>query len=246
MALPIINVPEYTITLPISNQKIKVRPFLVKEEKMLLTVMTSEDASEVVDILLQVLSNCTLDKVYIESLQLTDIEFLVLKLRGFSKGEKFDISIKCKNMVENKETKEQEMCGNVTNYNLDINDITVNTKGIKNDTIKLSDTIGIKLRAPRAHLMKELMGVESEIDASITGLIDCIESIWDGEEVMYTKDYKSEELEAFVDQLTSQQLKQIKEYIDSLPQIGIEVKHKCSKCENKETLFIRGIHDFLA
>jgi len=244
MALPIINAPEYTITLPISDKEIKVRPFLVKEEKMLLTAMTSEETSEVVDILLQVLRNCTLGQIDIESLPLTDIEFLLLKLRGFSKGEQFEINIICKNIVEN-ENGVKEKCGNKTTHSLDINDITVETKGIVNPVIELTDTIGIKLRAPRANLIKELMGIESDVDSSVTGLIECIESIWDGDEVMYTKDYKPEELEAFVDQLAGKQLEKIKTYIDSLPQVGIEVKHKCSKCGHEETLFIRGLYDFL-
>lgn len=239
MALPTITAPEYTIHLPISDQDIKVRPFIVKEEKMLLTVMETEERSETADILLQVLNNCTFDKLDIEKLPITDIEYLLLKLRSFSKGEEFEIVVECNNTVDEKR------CGHVNTYIKSINDIIIDKSTVVNETIKLTETIGIKLRPPRTVLIKELMGIKSEVDATMTGLLDCIESIWEGEEVMLAKDQSNEDLEAFIDQLTSEQMGEIKKYIDSLPQIEVIVKHKCEKCGNEETLNIGGLYDFL-
>lgn len=245
MALPIIHAPEYTITLPISNKTIKVRPFIVKEEKMLLTAAESNEISETVDILFQILNNCTFDKIDINTMAITDIEYLLLKMRGFSKGEEFEIYIKCKNTVKNKKTDIIKECGHVNNYVLNINDIEISNKNNLDGSIELTDTIGIKMRPPSTNLIKELLGDNSEVDTTITGIIECIESIWNGDEVMYTKDFSNKEIEEFIDQFTRNQLQKIKDYIDNLPKISIKVDHKCDECGHKETLYVSGLNDFL-
>lgn len=239
MSLPIIEAPIYSLTLPMSKKKIKIRPFLVREEKMLLTAMSEDNPEELADTIIQILNNCTFEKLDVGSISLIDIEYMLIKLRAYSKGETFDINVKCKNEVNGK------VCGHISEYEKNVKDIKVDTSGIKNEVIKLSKTVGIKLQPPKANLISVLAKKQKIENITDNTIIDCIESIWDGDNVMLAKDHKIKDLENFVGQLTTIHLEKIKGYINSLPSIEVKLDHKCEKCGNTETLTIKGIYDFL-
>jgi len=239
MALPVIEAPIYSMELPMSKQKIKIRPFLVKEEKMLLTAMAGKEPQEISDIIIQIIQNCTFEKVDVKSLPLLDLEYVLIRLRAYSKGEDFELNVKCKAVVDGK------ICNHLSTYTENINDIVVDTSKIINSSIKLSDTVGIKLQPPKANLIATLSKANQVSDVTANTLVECIESIWEGDVVNYAKDQSREDMETFVDQLTSPQLEEVKKYIDSLPNIEIVVAHKCEKCGNEETLRVRGLYDFL-
>lgn len=239
MTLPIIEAPVYSLTLPMNKKEIKIRPFLVKEEKILIIALASKEPTNISDAIIQIIDNCTFNKIDAKSLSLIDIEFILINLRSYSKGEEFEVNVKCKNVIDN------EVCGHVSEYVRNISDIEIDIDNIIDPKIQLTENIGMKLQPPKVNLIKSISELKNNIDISEEGIAGCIESIWENDNVQYAKDQSMEDLVEFVSNLTSPQMEQIKKYIQSLPDIVVKIEHVCKKCGNKEVLTIKGIYDFL-
>jgi len=232
MALPKINAPTYSLTLPSSKQKIKYRPFLVKEEKLLLMAMESKEDDEMKEAVEQIIRNCSFDKLDPLTMALVDIEYMFLYLRIKSKGETAEYSFKC------------DACEVVNDKEANLTKVKVINKDQSN-VIKLTSDIGIQMKAPSY----ELAGVISndmKAESIFKVVVQSIESIYEGEEVFQAKDQSDEELMDFIESLSDAQFKEIKNYFENVPSLELDIDFTCTACKKENTLTLKGIKDFLA
>lgn len=241
MALPKIDVPIYEVVIPSTGKKIRFRPFTVKEEKLFLMAAQSNDAETTLKTILQVLNNCILDDVDIEKMPIFDLEYIFLNLRARSIGEVVELSYKCNNEVVD-ENGEGKKCNNIVNLNVNLLEIEPNKKEY-NNKIELTQNLGIVMRYPSLNLL-DITDTKDELDTVIKLIVDCIDYIYDDENIYYAKDSTKEELMEFLDSLQSKELEKIKKFFDDLPRITKEIDFKCNKCGYHENITLEGIQNF--
>ena len=232
MPLPKINTPTYDLTLPSTGKKIKYRPFLVREEKILIMAMESENMTEITNAIVQILSDCILTKdVKVESLATFDIEYLFLNVRAKSVGESVDVNITCPDDGETQ-----------VEMTIDIDSIKVQkTRGHKN-IIKLDDDLSMKLRYPSLEQFVEnnfeTAEGTSEVGQSLSMITSCVEMIYNNEESWEASDYSKQELDEFIEQLNTKQFKEIEKFFTTMPKLShtIVVKNPNTKVESEVVL----------
>jgi hypothetical protein len=237
MALPKIDVPVYDLTLPLSKKHIKYRPFLVKEQRNLLMALEANDTQTIETNIRQVLINCTLGDIDVDSLPVTDVEYYFIQLRARSVGETIENKYKCNNEVGGKE------CGNIMDVSINLLDINVDIPEIK-DTIELTDKIVIKLHYPQFSVIKRFTENESSADIVFNMIAESIDYIYDGEQYYYAKESTPQELLEFVESLNQQQFGKLEEFFNNLPKMNKQVKMKCSKCGFDHTIDVEGLESF--
>jgi hypothetical protein len=241
--LPKIDVPIYELTLPLTNKTIRFRPFLVKEEKILLMAMESEEADSVLLAVKQILTNCCLDDLDIEDLPITDIEFLFLNLRARSVNEVVELPYRCNNKVT-KDGEEKE-CGNIVKLEMNLLEIHPEVHEKKIDKIELSDKMGILIKYPSFKMVEEAQKQDgSEVDKLMNILVACIDGVYTEETIFYSKDVPKKELMEFIENLTRDQFGKIQEFFETMPKIKKDVDFHCSKCGYEERISIEGLQSF--
>jgi hypothetical protein len=241
MALPKLDVPIYEVEVPSNKKKIRFRPFTVKEEKLFLMASQSDDYETITKTIIQVLNNCILDDMQVESIPMFDLEYLFLNLRARSIGEVVHLSYKCNNEVKN-ESDEFKKCGNVVNIDVNLLDIKPTETNIQNK-IELTDKLGVVMKLPNLNLLEKIES-KDEFDVVIELIIECIDYIYDEENIYYAKDSTKEELMEFLDSFQSKDLEKLKSFFDTLPKITKDVEFKCNKCGYHENLKLEGIQNF--
>lgn len=240
MALPKLDIPIYETTLP-SGTKVSFRPFLVKEEKILLMAAQAKDDANTIKAIIQILTNCVIDKINITDLPVFDVEYLFLQLRARSVGEVVDLRYQC-----NKKDESDKVCGFSSEYKVNLLDIKPTTFDASDNIVKLTDTVGVTLRPPRFSLMTKLnTAKENNTSVIVEAIIDdCIESVYDKDTVHYIKDVTKEDLRQFVDSLNTTQERKIQEYFSKLPKITYTLDFHCPKCQHKEQVVLEGLSNF--
>ena len=244
MALPKVSTPTYELTIPSSGEKVSYRPFLVKEEKTLLMAMESKDTTAMTKAMQDIIIACTDGEVDPKDLAPYDLEYFFLQLRGRSVGEIIEVRAPRPVNFEAccKEATEEDIC----ELSINIDDIKVDTSKIKPAEIEISDKIGIKMKFPEIDAIQKHSSVDGEMKAAdiFKLIIECIEYIWDGEEIFKAKDSTKKELNDFLDSLNTQQFNKIKDFFESMPRLSHEVDWVCPKCEKSKTLTLMGIDAF--
>jgi hypothetical protein len=224
MELPKIDVPIYELTLPSDGKEIKVRPFLVKEEKLLLIASESKEPESIIRTTLQVISNCIVDSdVNVNSLPFFDIDYLFIALRAKSLGESIQLNFKCNNVVNS------ELCGNVFPVNIDISNVEVFDLE-KPKVVQLTNTTSLRMKFPTYSLMRMLDEKDNVLEKKTKIMTACIDAIVEKTNVMSAKDFSREQLSSFIDGLTEEQLKKIQVFTDKMPSFAIKANQKCKKC----------------
>ena len=239
--LPKIDVPIFELTLPLTKKKVKYRPFLVKEEKILLMAMESEDETSTLLAIKQIINNCCLSDIDIDSLPITDLEFFFLNLRARSVSETVDLQYKCNNKVKNEEGEESE-CGNLVKLNINLLEIQPKIPKNHNTKIELTADMGIVMRYPTFKMVENSNG--EEVERLINILISCVEYVYDKDNIYYAKDTPKEELTDFIESLTREQFVKVQEFFDTMPKISKKVHFDCPKCGYKEDINVEGIQNF--
>ena len=241
MALPKINNPTYELILPSTDETIKYRPFLVKEEKILLIAQESNDAKQISNAVLQLLNNCILNEKNINDLPTFDIEYIFLQLRARSVGEKIPIQY---SLPDDKCDKSNANCTYTTE--IDVDDIKVEFDENHKDLIELDDEIKIKMRYPKIEASTEIVGLEGKklVDKTFELIGDCIEYIMEGEEMHQTSDYTKKDIGDFLNSVSSGQFRNIQEFFDKMPKVKKEVTGKCEVCAKENTRVLEGMGDF--
>jgi len=240
MALPKIDVPVYELDLPVSKRHIRYRPFLVKEQRNLLMALEADDTETIEQNIRQVLINCTIGDIDVDSLPITDVEYYFLQLRARSVGEVIQNKYKCNNEVDNKE------CGNIMNVDVNLLDIKVEINPDIKDVIQITDKISIKLRYPEFYVVKRFAKTESAADMALDMVAESIEWIYDGEQYYYSKEADPAELIEFVESLNQEQFVKLEEFFNNLPILNKKVEMKCSKCGFDHSIDVEGLESFFA
>ena len=230
MALPKIDVPTFDLTLPSSGNTIKARPFLVKEEKLLLMASESKDVNEVINATTQVINNCIIDDdVNVEKLPFFDIDYLFIALRAKSIGENIEVQFTCNNVVDS------ELCNHIFPAIIDISNCVI-VKDNDVDDIKVSGGKGVKLKYPTYRQMKIITNDEMSADKKIKLIASCIDYIYDKEQIYPAKDHTKEELIEFIESMTENNFKKLESFVDNLPSFAVHAEATCNKCNFEHKL----------
>ena len=233
MALPKLNTQTFELNVPSTDEKIKFRPFLVKEEKVLLQAQQSEKPEEMANALVQVIKNCTFDKLKADNLPSFDIEYIFLKVRSKSVGEKVDLMITCPD-------------DNVTKvkHTVDLSKVEVEVDDDHNNNIKLTDTVSVIMSYPTVKTFQgaNLAGMNAEEIVSLTGR--CIHQIVDGVETHERADIEDKDMDEFLENLTQGQFAEIQKFFTTMPKLKHEVKVTNPKTKKKGTVTLQGMQSF--
>ena len=237
MPLPTIATPSYELELPSSGKKIKYRPFLVKEEKLLVLALESEDTKEISTAIKAVLKSCIQTRgVKVEQLPTFDIEYLFLNIRGKSVGEDIELNLICPD--------DEETTVPVT---INIDDIKIQKDKSHNKQVKLDDNLMMELKYPSLdQFIKNNFdfGENPGIDQSFELIATCIDKIYNEEEVWATSDCTKKEIVDFLEQMNSKQFKEIEKFFTTMPKLSYEVEIVNPKTKVKSTVVIEGLSSF--
>lgn len=251
MALPKLTIPTYTLTIPSSKKKVKYRPFLSKEEKILMLVKQSENSEEILQAMRDIVNVCTFEKLDVKTLALFDLEYIFLQLRCKSVGESIEIDMKCNNQIdfplpvaEDGDTPEigKRACGNLIPFVINIDDIDVHFPEDHTAVIKLEKDIGMTMRYPS---VEDLEMLNSLKDDDVEIIKELITNIYDKDNVYDVADTSDEELQEFVDNISAKQIESIrKDFFYTMPSLTYKVKYKCTSCGYEGEYKFEGINDF--
>ena len=234
MALPKLDTPTYQLELPSNKQVVKYRPFLVKEQKILMMAQDADDKEDTYDMLSNVVSGCTFNNVDIKTMPIFDFEYLFLKIRCKSVGETAELSVLCPD-------------DNVTRVpvTVDLDEIDVQVEDGHNNVIGVNDNIKIIMRYPTVNDIKSVD--EAETLNNIMKLLKvCIHEIHDGDTIHSMIDVTSKELDEFVDSLPTETFEKMAKFFDTMPKLTHVVEVKNPKTEVTSEVVIQGMDSFFS
>ena len=239
MPLPKISTPTYELVLPSTGETIEYRPFLVREEKLLVLAMETEDTKQITKAIKEVLKSCIKTTgIKVETLPTFDIEYLFLNIRGKSVGEEIDVNVTCPDDGE-------------TNVSVKINldDIQVEKNEDHTNKIKVDDSIMMEMRYPSLdQFIKNNFDFneESAMDQSFELIGSCIDKIYTEEEVWATADCTKKEINEFLESMNSSQFKQIERFFETMPKLSHTVKVQNPVTEIESEVVLEGLASFFA
>tara|TARA_R110000868_G_scaffold298903_2_gene559074 strand:- start:11327 stop:12046 length:720 start_codon:yes stop_codon:yes gene_type:complete len=239
MPLPRIATPQYELELPSTAQSIEYRPFLVREEKLLVIAMESEDTKQITNAIKTVIKSCIQTKnIKVESLPTFDIEFLFLNIRGKSVGEEIEVNIIC---PDDEET--------TIPIKINLDDIRVQKNENHTNKIKLDDSIMMQMKYPSLdQFIKNNFDLTSNntMDQSFELIASCIDKIYTEDEVWASADVTKKELVEFLDQMNSSQFKEIEKFFETMPKLSHTIKVTNPKTEVESEVVLEGLSSFFA
>ena len=237
MPLPTIATPTYELEIPSIKKVIKYRPFLVKEEKILILAMESEDTKQIANAVKEVISNCIKTKgIKVEELSTFGIEYLFLNIRGKSVGESVDVLITCPDDGTTQVPK-----------SIDLDDIKVKIDPNHTRDIKLDDSLSLRMRYPSLNeFIKANFGSETAItvDDTFDLICSCIEQVYNEDESWAASDCTKKELQDFVETLTSNQFKDIEKFFDTMPKLSYTINIKNPNTGIESEVLLEGLSAF--
>jgi len=245
MALPKVKTPTYELKIPSTGQKVKYRPFLVKEEKILLMALEDGSTTAMLKAMKDIITACTEGELKLKGLAPFDMEYFFLQLRGKSVGDAIDLSLnKPARLICGEKNKD---CNETCLVKINTDDVKVDSSNAKDSRVQLTDDIGVKLHYPQFETIQKMQGITEDnatTDDLFKVITECIEYIWEGDEIHKTKDYVKDELIEFVESLSSGQFTKIKDFIEGMPTLKHTVTWKCSKCDKTAPIVLEGIDAF--
>jgi hypothetical protein len=238
--LPKVDVPIYELKLISQKEPVRFRPFLVKEQKLLMMTQESNEKNAILNTVKQIITNCILSEIDVEDIPLFDIEYLFLNLRARSIGEVSTLNYKCANEIEEGEDKHK--CSNIIKFDLDILKIQPKVDENHSNRITINDQLGMVMKYPKLNMFGEFDYTDETKILDL--IISCIDSIYDQETIYYTKDSTRKEIEDFVDSLPTTVVDKIKVFFDTMPKVSHDLEFQCNKCGYKETIVLEGLDSF--
>lgn len=234
MKLPVQETPSYNTTLPLSQQKIKFRPFLVKEQKNLMMAREGKNSEEIFNAICEIVKTVTFEKVDAMKLPMADLEYLFLQIRCKSIGETTKLNIPCK----------QDGCDGFATVELDLENVSLNLENISDTKIQISDELMIELDWPTAKSAIKLESFEKETDAIKPMLRMCMVRIFDSQEIYELKEFPDSEIDNFIESLTLDQFEKIMQFFNGIPTLEEKVNYQCPKCKTKDSMVLKGLNNF--
>ena len=235
MALPQVVLPTYELEILSNGKKIKYRPFVVKEEKLLLLALETEDEKEIENAVKTLLKGCIQSRVKIEDLAIFDLEYIFLQIRAVSVGEVVEMNVTCK---DDNETQ--------VRYNLNLTEVKVNKPEGHSSKIMLSDDLGIMMKYPawKEFVTGSIMGKSATADGIVDIVASCIDQIFDAEDVYDSSTTSKKEFIQFVEGLTNSQFEKIQEFFESTPRLEHSFTVKNPKTGEPSEFTISGLASF--
>jgi len=235
MALPKLNVPTYELVVPSTDEKVKYRPFLVKEEKILLIAMESGKSEDMLQSVKDIVDECTFNKLKLGTMPMFDVEYIFLQIRAKSVGEVSKLKVLC-----------QDDMKTYANVSVDLNDIEVQVDDDHTNKIVLSDEMGVIMKYPTIDSFTENKIDDINASNMLDVIAVCIAQIYDkkGEEVYDSKDSTRKELIEFVEQLNTKQFADIQKFFDTMPSLRHTITVKNPKTKKESEVTLTGLNDF--
>tara|TARA_B100000579_G_scaffold59594_1_gene43029 strand:- start:2553 stop:3260 length:708 start_codon:yes stop_codon:yes gene_type:complete len=234
MGLPKLDTPTYRLTLPSTREEIQYRPFLVKEQKLLLMAQESEDDQQIIDTVSSLVRTCTFEKIDADSSPMFDIEYIFLNIRAKSVGEKVQLRLIC---PDDEKTS--------VDVEVDINDVSVQMTADHTNEVKITDTVKLFLKYPILKDMKGLSSDASEMEKVFSLLNQCVQEIHYEEQIFNRVDFSEKDIDEFMDQLTADQFKLITDFFDTMPKLRHVIPVKNPKTEVESEVVVEGLASFL-
>ena len=234
MALPKLQTSEYTLILPSTQEEIKFRPFLVKEQKILMIAQESGEESQIASAVGQLVDGCTFGSVDANLSPMFDIEYVFLQLRAKSVGSKITLNVTC---PDDNETQVE--------IEVNVDDIQVQMSLEHNQDIEITDGISIHFRYPR---LKDLQGMASELsdfEKTLILVVECVETITSGEELINRVDMTHDEIVEFVDSMNSTQMENVLKFFETMPKVRHVIDVTNPKTKVKGEVLLEGLESFL-
>ena len=237
MALPVLITPTYELEVPSTEEKIKYRPFLVKEEKILLIALESSNNTEIIQAIGQIVSECTFNKLDLGKMPMFDVEYMILQIRAKSVGETSQLRLLC---PDDKKS--------YADVEIDLNDIGVEVIEGHTNKIELTDEMGIIMQYPTIDSFAGTGITAISSDNMLDVISSCILQIYDkkGEEVHYAKDQTAKELIDFIEQLNTKQFREVQKFFDTMPKLQHEITIKNPETNVESKVMLNGLNDFFA
>ena len=241
MPLPKINTPTFELVLPSNGKKIKYRPFLVREEKILVMAMESDDMKQITSAIIDILNNCILTRgIKVEKLSTFDIEYLFLNVRSKSVGETVEVNVTC---PDDGETQVQ--------MEIDIDSIKVKKDKNHTNIVKLDDNLSMKLKYPSMNEFIEnnfdaTDTSRSEVSQSLDMITSCIDMIYNEEESWSSTDSTKKDLSEFIEQLNTKQFKEVEKFFVTMPKLSYKFKVKNPNTKVESEVVMEGLASFFS
>ena len=234
MALPKLKTPEYRLLLPSTQEEIKYRPFLVKEQKILMIAQESGDENQLVDAMGKLVSNCTFGALNANESPMFDIEYVFLQLRSKSAGAKVKINVTC---PDDEETQVE--------VEIDLEEVSVQHSVEHSQEITITEDIKMNLRYP---MLKDVKGINTSITEFEVGILmvyECIESVIYGEEIIHRVDMTMDEISEFIDSFNTEQIENVMKFFQTMPKLRHIVDVTNPKTKKKGEVLLEGLESFL-
>ena len=237
MALPKLGYPTFELELPSTGKTIKYRPFLVKEEKVLLMALESKDEKQVVSAVKDLIKNCVITRIKVDNLPSFDLEYLFLKIRGASIGENITLTVTC---LDDNETQVEA--------NININDVEIFKPEGHDKKIMFDENTGLVMKYPsmKEFVDREFLQKEMKTEDVYEFIADSIDQIFDSEEVYDSSTTTKKEFRTFVDSLTTKQFEKIQKFYETSPKLSHTFKVTNPKTNKESSYTIEGLQSFFA
>jgi len=232
MALPKIASPTYDLTVPSSKDTLKYRPFLVKEEKLLLLANESGEDTQIMGAVKQIISNCVFEKLDVDDLALFDLEYIFLRIRAKSVGEVVNLKLLC---PDDEET--------YVDVSVNLDEVAVQFNEEHENTIQLDDKISLIMRYPQFSFAQESTE-GSETEYIFKMIKSCIGTIIDGDTIYERADFTDKDLDTFIESLTSEHFQKMQKFFETMPKLQHEVKFKNPNTKKQQKVTLEGMNAF--
>ena len=235
MALPKLTTPTYELEIPSTDEKIKYRPFLVKEEKILMMAMETKNEGDIVQAVKDIVKECTFNKVSIDNMPMFDVEYIFLNIRAKSVGEVSKLRLLCPD--DNKTYADVE---------LDLNEVRVQVGEDHTNKIELENGMGMIMQYPTIDSFRDSGIRNITADNMLDVIGSCILQIYEdeGKKVYDPKDQTKKEVIEFIEQLNTKQFKKVQNFFDTMPKLKHEIKVKNPKTKKESSITLTGLNDF--
>ena len=235
MALPKVNTPTYELVVPSTDEKLKYRPFLVKEEKILMIAMEGKEQSGIIEATKEIVKSCTFGKFDTSKAPIFDVEYIFLNIRAKSVGEVSTVNLRC--LDDNK---------TFVKTDIDLTKVEVEMNKDHTNKVELTEEMGMIMTYPTLDSFSEYEGTVVNASNMIDIIASCVSQIYDkkGEDVYEAKDSTKQELIDFVEQLNSKQFADVQAFFDTMPKLTHTVKIKNPKTKKESEITLSGLNDF--
>ena len=233
MALPILNTPTFEVELPLSKKTVKYRPFLVKEEKVLLMALESQDQKQIMRAMHDIIDTCTFGELKAKELPVAELELLFLKIRSKSVGEKAHIGLSCK------------ACDTKNELDISLEDIKLNLDELPNTKIMITDSVGVIMKFPASDdVLRNIDSKKSDVENTYNVIGACMDKIFDADNVYDVTTQSKKDVQDFIESLNQQQFEKIKTFFNKLPKLSHTENFKCEKCGFDNSVVLEGLESF--